>query len=90
MVYLYMLVFVKRLFPDTTFQYSSHVPFIYLTFQIVINVTSCSEYVIRTQPDKKCLCTAECAAISLAFFEKNQLIQEVCVRSKSIQFNINS
>lgn len=36
-----------------------------------------SEYVIRTQPNSKSLCTVEAIALSLSILEKNEEIAEV-------------
>lgn len=46
-------------------------------FQVQLNGTLSSQYVIRTQPSNICLSTLESAAYALSILEKNDSIQEV-------------
>lgn len=46
-------------------------------YQVQLNGTLSSQYVIRTQPSNICLSTLESAAYALSILEKNDSIQEV-------------
>ncbi len=48
-----------------------------LVYQVQLNRTLSSQYVIRTQPSNICLSTLECAAVALSILEQNDNIQEV-------------
>jgi len=48
--------------------------------KVKISSSALSEYLIRQQPTDQCLCTVECAAISLSVTEKNPLIQEMMLK----------
>lgn len=48
-----------------------------LVYQVQLNRTLSSQYVIRTQPSNICLSTLECAAVALSILERNDEIQEV-------------
>lgn len=48
-----------------------------LVYQVQLNGTLSSQYVIRTQPSNICLSTLESAAYALSILEKNDSIQEV-------------
>ena len=47
--------------------------------QVKLDVEACSEYVIRTQPNRSSLSTLESVAHSLSWLETNTNIVEVCV-----------
>lgn len=48
-----------------------------VAYQVQLNGTLSSQYVIRTQPSNICLSTLESAAYALSILEKNDSIQEV-------------
>lgn len=55
-------------------------PFLCQARQVQLQHDSISEYVIRTQPNSKSLCTIEAIALTLSFLENNDEIAETLIR----------
>lgn len=47
--------------------------------QVQLDIETCSEYVVRTQPTRTSLSTLESVAHTLAWLERNDSIVEVCL-----------
>ena len=75
----YNIILLDGTWRQTKFMYA-HTNFVQKLPKVKINSSTVSEYLIRQQPTDQCLCTVECAAISLSVVEDNPFIQEMMVK----------
>jgi len=75
----YNIILLDGTWRQTKFMYV-HTDFVKKLPKVKISSSTVTDYLIRQQPTDQCLCTVECAAISLSVVEGDPFIQEMMVK----------